>query len=129
MKRMSNVTLALAIIIIILIGYKIYKKATFSPVILKAGWFQDFNGQSFELRKNGTYKFCELSIGEDCREGKFELHDSIITLDTALGSSRKLLISKVKDANGSRHLYQLDNSNSIITSAKTFNLLEDKSRK
>ena len=129
MKRMPVVILTLTLILIAYTGYKIYKKMTFSPTILKAGWFQDYNGQSLELRENGTYKFCELSLNEDCHEGKFELLDSIITLDTALGSSQKLLISNTQDKNGLRYLYQIDKSNSVIASARIFHLHIDKTRK
>jgi hypothetical protein len=53
-----------------------------SPILIQAGYNGGYNGAWFEFRKDGTYKFGNSSgIGATYFRGKYNLNDSLITLD------------------------------------------------
>jgi hypothetical protein len=95
MKKIHPFVWLSSILVLSYIGYEIYNRVTYSPVILDSGWFSDFNGQSLQLREDSTFRFCDLCLGETCFEGKYSIDDSVIVLDSAHECSRNLLMSFV----------------------------------
>jgi hypothetical protein len=104
-----------------------------SPVILNAIYNGDYNGCSFEFRKNGSYKFGECSIGCTYYRGSYAINDSIITIDKSKIEtsivSNMLLIRQIRmdDSTMGKKIYQVDAGHQIIDRATVFTVFEDKS--
>ena len=91
-----------------------------SPVIIQAGYDGGYNGAGFEFRKDGTYKFVNhAGIGADYFRGKYELKDSIITLDKneidKVIKTQKLAIrNETYGDSTSKIIYQIDENHNIV---------------
>lgn len=58
------------------------QQPTSTGLVLEAGQFVDFNGCSLELRDDGTYRYCDLGIGERCCSGRYVLHGHDLLLES-----------------------------------------------
>ena len=91
-----------------------------SPVIIHAGYDGDFNGAWFEFRKDGTYKFGNhASLGADYFRGKYELKDSIITLDknkidNVIKTNKLAIRNEIYGDSTSTVIYQIDENHKVI---------------
>ncbi len=105
---MWNWVVLIVIAVATIAGAVVYQQNWYSPVILDAGWYMDFNGQSLKLRQNGTFRFCDICMGEICFQGHYSIMKDVIILDSASRASTHMKISDTADATGFRPLLQLD---------------------
>lgn len=99
-----------------------------SSVVIQASYDGGYNGASFEFREDGTYKFVDhAGIGADITRGKYEIKDSLITLDKSkIGNvivSNKLAM--LKDSTDGRILVQIDEKHSVVNDNFKFLIHEE----
>ena len=103
-----------------------------SPIIIQAGYDGDFNGAWFEFRKDGTYKFGNhAGIGADYFRGKYELKDSIITLDkkeidNVIKTNKLAIRNEVYGDSASKIIIQIDENHKIVDKEIKFRVNEYK---
>ena len=106
-----------------------------SPIIIQAGYDGGFNGAWFEFRKDGTYKFGNYAgIAADYFRGKYQLKDSIITLDKneidkVIKTNKLAIRNEVYGDSVSKIIIQIDENHKIIDneikfSVNEYNLIE-----
>ncbi|SKC11888.1 hypothetical protein SAMN05660477_03136 [Soonwooa buanensis] len=101
-----------------------------SPIIIQAGYDGGYNGAWFEFRKDGTYKFVNhAGIGADHFRGKYELKDSIITLDKneidKVINTNKLAIRNENYGDSTlRIIYQINDNHKVIDKEIKFQVNE-----
>ncbi|MBX2977990.1 MAG: hypothetical protein KF905_01740 [Flavobacteriales bacterium] len=82
---------------------------TSAGLVLEAGQFEDFNGSSLELWDDGTYRYCDLGIGERCCNGRYVLHGNDLLLESK-GNCRagRLIVSPCTGDSTQRCLHWQD---------------------
>ena len=89
----------------------------------------DFNGMSIDFRQDGTYKLSNWCMGVENFRGKYQIKDSIVTLDgpdvaKMIGSDRLLYSVDTSwsstDTFFTRTLHQVDNKGAKIRDANYF---------
>ena len=103
-----------------------------SQIIIQAGYDGGYNGAWFEFREDGTYKFVNhAGIGADYFRGKYELKDSIITLDTneidkVIKTNKLAIRNEVYGNSVSKIIFQIDKNHKIIDKEIKFTVNECK---
>lgn len=101
-----------------------------SPIIIQAGYDGGFNGAWFEFREDGTYKFGNhAGIGADYFRGKYELKDSIITLDKneidkVIKTNKLAIRNDVYGDSVSKIIIQIDENHKIVDKEIKFRVNE-----
>lgn len=101
-----------------------------SPILIQAGYDGGFNGAWFEFREDGTYKFGNhAGIGADYFRGKYELKDSIITLDrneidNVIKTNKLAIRNEVYGDSVSKIIIQIDENHTIVDNEIKFRVNE-----
>jgi hypothetical protein len=105
-----------------------------SPVLIFAGYQEDFYGAWFEFREDGTYKYANIRglVGVTYTRGKYTLKDSLITLDKNkiedFIKSRFLTIRKEGYDTTQLVMYQINQQRNVIDKSAKFKVSIDKPR-
>lgn len=97
-----------------------------SPVLIFAGYKEDFYGAWFEFREDGTYKYANIRglVGVTYTRGKYTLKDSLITLDTSkiddFIESSLLIIRKEAYDTTEQVIYQINPQHNVVDNSTKF---------
>jgi len=103
-----------------------------SPVLIMAGYKEDFYGAWIEFREDGTYKYANIRglVGETFSRGKYTLKDSLITLDMNKIDdfivSSSLIIRKQAYDTTKQVKYQINHHHEVIDKSTKFIISIDK---